>query len=185
MENSVRPDPHDDHSKHHHRMVKSFEANANHKRNFWDKIADLLTTKFGSMAFLILNLTWFSIWITFNSGILGNTPFDPFPFGLLTMIVSLEAIFLAIIVLISQNRASKIMDLREETDLQINKIAEEEITKVMELQVMLLEKQGFDLSKDEDLKEMLKETDISRIERTLERLASKASSEGITSLLKK
>lgn len=171
MENSVRPDPHTDHSKHHHRTVSSFEAKANRHRSTTDKIADVITKRAGSMSFLFLNLLWFGIWITINSGVTGITPFDPFPFGFLTMVVSLEAIFLAIIVLISQNRASKISDLREETDLQINKISEEEITKIIELQVMLLEKQGVDLSQDEDLKEMLKPMDTMRIERSLEKQA--------------
>ena len=95
-------------------------------------------------------------------------PFDPFPFGLLTMIVSLEAIFLAIIVLISQNRAAKIDDLRAETDLQINTITEEEITKVMELQVLLLKKNGIDVSHDPELMQMLEPTDLDRIEKSLE-----------------
>ncbi len=85
------------------------------------------------------------------------------------MIVSLEAIFLAIIVLISQNRASKIDDIREEIGLQMTTIAEEEITKIMKLQVMLLKKQGIDLSDDKELQQMLQPTDKGRIEKKLEK----------------
>ena len=96
-------------------------------------------------------------------------PFDPFPFSLLTTIVSLEAIILAIFVLISQNRTAKVDDLREETHLQINLIAEKEITKVMKMLAILLEKQGVDLSQDPELKKLLKPVSEEEIERRLEK----------------
>ena len=69
---------------------------------------------------------------------------------------TIQAIILAIIVLVSQNRAGKIDDLREEMHLQINLIAEKEITKLIQLQILLLEKNGVDTSKDAELQEMLK-----------------------------
>lgn len=152
------------------RVIKSFEAQANRNRSFSEKIADTLTARLGSMLFLGANAAWFFIWIVINTGLIPSVkPFDPFPFGLLTIIVSLEAIFLAIIVLISQNRAAKIDDLREEFDLQINTIAEEEITKIIELLVLLLKKNGIDVSKDKDLMEMLKPTDTGKIEKSLQK----------------
>ena len=149
-------------------VIKSFEAKANENRSFSEKIADLLTSRLGSMKFLIINIIWFFTWITINAGLVPIIPiFDPFPFGLLTMTVSLEAIFLAIIVLISQNRAAKIDDLRDEIDLQINTIAEEEITKMIELQVLLLKKNGLDVSADPELQQMLEPMDKERIEKSL------------------
>src|SRR5688572_11004757 len=112
-------------------VIKSFKAKADAKRTGAEKFADLLTQKFGSVLFLGLNAMWFAVWMVWNTGLIpGLQAFDPFPFGLLTMTVSLEAIFLAIIVLISQNREAKVNELREEVDLQINMIAEEEITKL-------------------------------------------------------
>lgn len=150
------------------KVLQSFEAKSLAERTLAEKVADFLTSQLGSMRFLFINATWFFTWIAINTGLLPIVPpFDPFPFGLLTMIVSLEAIFLAIIVLISQNRASKIDDLREEVDLQINTIAEEEITKMIELQILLLNKNGIDVSKDEELQEMLKPTDPEKIEKSL------------------
>src|SRR5258706_16450649 len=96
-------------------IFQSFEVKANAKRTFAEKLADTMTARFGSMTFLAINAIWFGSWIVINTGLIPFvTLFDPFPFGLLTMVVSLEAIFLAIIVLISQNRAAKIDDLREE-----------------------------------------------------------------------
>lgn len=139
------------------RVIKSLKAQADARRSPAERFADWLTDYFGTVGFLALNAIWFVIWITLNMGwIPGFEPFDPFPFGLLTMAVSLEAIFLAIIVLISQNRAAKIADLREEIDLQINTMAEEEVTKMIELQLKLLEKNGVIVEEDPDLERMLR-----------------------------
>jgi uncharacterized membrane protein len=152
------------------RILRSLKAKADEKRTLPERIADLLTAKFGSMLFLVLNIIWFAIWIIINVGIIpGIEPFDPFPFGFLTMIVSLEAIALAIIVLISQNRAAKIADLREEMDLQVDIITELEITKLLELVVMLAEKEGIDVSQDRELHSMLRPSDPERIEAALEK----------------
>ena len=68
-----------------------------------NRIADGITTFAGSMMFVYIHVLWFAVWITLNKIL--PTKFDPFPFGLLTMIVSLEAIFLSTFVMISQNRA--------------------------------------------------------------------------------
>ncbi len=154
--------------------IRSFKAKANDKRSLSDKVADLLTASFGTVFFLILNMVFFVAWITWNTGYIpGMTPIDPFPFGLLTMVVSLEAIFLAIVVLISQNREARIAELREEVELYINTYAEDEITKVMYLLTLLLERNGIDVSKDEDLKDMLTDIDSEVIEQELEKQLAK------------
>lgn len=152
------------------RIRQNFEVKSNAGRTFFEKVADYMTSHLGSLTFFIINFVWFTAWVLINTGLIPFvSPFDPFPFGLLTMTVSLEAIFLAIIVLISQNRAAKIDDLREEIELQINTIAEEEITKIMELQVLLLKKNGIDVSKDPELMQMLEPMDTNRIERLLKK----------------
>ena len=71
------------------------------------------------MIFVYIHIAWFTIWVLLNTGRYGIEPFDPFPYGLLTMIVSLEAIFLSTFVLISQNQMSKESENRAELDLQI------------------------------------------------------------------
>ena len=150
-------------------IINSLKAKADRKRSLSEKIADWITGTFGSMGFLIVNVLWFSIWIILNLGIIpGLVAFDPFPFGLLTMIVSLEAIVLAIFVLISQNRAEKVDDLREEVDLQVDMIAEEEVTKLLIMVSVLLEKQGIDVSQDAELQAMLSPTNVEKLERILE-----------------
>lgn len=152
------------------RIIKSIKARADAKRTAAEKVADWLTSRFGSMAFLILNFIWFASWVLINTGnIKSITPFDPFPFSLLTTVVSLEAIFLAIIVLISQNRNSKVDDLREEIHLQVNLIAEKEITKIIKMMAVLLEKQGVDLSQDPEIKKWSRPVSEEDIENRLEK----------------
>jgi uncharacterized membrane protein len=117
-----------------------------------------------------LNAGFFAVWIAWNTGLVpGLSIADPFPFGLLTMVVSLEAIFLAIIVLISQNRENRIAELREEVELYINTYAESEITKLIYMQKLLLEKSGVDLSHDKDLQDMMKNLQSDVIEEELEK----------------
>ena len=150
------------------KIFKSIKATFDSKRTRVERIADWMTSSFGSMTFLLINVFIFLFWILINTGqIKWITPFDPFPFILLTTFVSLEAIILAIFVLISQNRNSKIDDLREETHLQINLISEKEITKLMKMMEILLEKQGVDLSQDPELKKLLKPISEEEIENKL------------------
>ena len=91
------------------------------------RIADWIAWFSGSMAFLILNGLWFLIWIGFNTLPAPEKQFDPFPFGLLTMIVSLEAIFLSCFVLISQNRQAAKDKIRSDIEYEVNIKAELEI----------------------------------------------------------
>jgi uncharacterized membrane protein len=93
---------------------------------------------------------------------------DPYPFNFLTMSVSLEAIVLSIIVLMSQNRETRVNDLRSEIDTRIDIESEEEITKALEILVKIARKQNIDLSKDEKLKKMLKPVDRYYLEKKFE-----------------
>ncbi len=164
-------------SKHHHTArvtAKSFQARKNSSRTRFERAADFTTSHFGTMSFLFCNVLWFVAWITVNLGLVpGLTPFDPYPFELLTTTVSLEAIFLAIIVLISQNRASKIADVREEIDLQMDVISEQELTKLIKLVILLLEKHGIDVSDDAELRDMLKTISVETMSESLEKEINK------------
>jgi uncharacterized membrane protein len=150
-------------------LIKSFKSKADSHRKWSEKVADSLTTNFGSILFLLANMIFFFVWILLNS--LPNiiTPFDPYPFGFLTLVVSLEAIFLAIIVLISQNRAAKITDIREEMDIQIDLITEAEITKMLHLMAAIAEKQGIDIASDKTLQRMLRPINKEYIEKTIKK----------------
>ena len=151
-------------------IIQSLKARQDEKRTWAEKIADTMTDIFGSMGFLAVNIVWFAIWIIINLNLIPGIPaFDPFPFGLLTMVVSLEAIILAIFVLISQNRSSKIAELREEVDLQVDMLSERELTKLMQVVCTIAEKIGVDVKADEELKNMLEPAPMSKIEHALER----------------
>ncbi len=96
------------------------------------RIADWIAWFSGSMPFLMLNGGWFIIWIVLNTFLLGAAAFDPYPFGLLTMIVSLEAIFLSCFVLISQNRQAEKDRVRADIEYEVNIKAELEIAHLHE-----------------------------------------------------
>lgn len=152
------------------KIFRSIKAKADIKRTKMEKIADWMTAKFGSSNFLWFNVIFFGLWILINTGQVKWMPiFDPFPFVLLTTIVSLEAIFLAIFVLISQNHTAKVDDLREETSLQLSLIEQKENIKLLKMLTLLLEKQGIDLSEDPELHKILRPVSEEEIERRLEK----------------
>lgn len=148
-------------------FFKSLEAKSLRSRPLSTQIADKLTTRSGTPAFLFFNALLFLVWITINLGYSREiVPFDPFPFGLLTMIVSLEAIFLSIFVLISQNRQARINTIREEMHLRINLIAEDEITKVLEVLAEIRTKIGIK-KPDAELEKMLEQINTNYIETSI------------------
>lgn len=119
-----------------------------------------------------------------NTGFIYHiAPFDPFPFGLLTMVVSLEAIFLAIFILVSQNRSSYIGTLRDEFHLRVNLIAEEEITKVLELLAEMRKEMGIK-KEDPELQEMLERIDTGYIESSILEQVNRANKSLAEQLLK-
>ncbi|HEX8850232.1 MAG TPA: DUF1003 domain-containing protein [Gemmatimonadaceae bacterium] len=135
-----------------------------------EDVAEKLNDFAASTPFLIFHVIWFLIWIPWNTGLLrglGVHPFDPFPFGLLTMVVSLEAIFLSIFVLLAQKRESAIAELREELSLQVALWTEQEVTKTLQLVTGLYRRLGHPLAEDAELKQMLGPLDVHGIESRL------------------
>src|SRR3990167_9597359 len=148
-------------------FFKSFEAKSLRGRSFLTQIADDLTAICGSTPFLLFHVLFFTGWVTINLDYVPwIVPFDPFPFGLLTMVVSLEAIFLAIFVLVSQNRSAYISTIRDEVHMGINLIAEEEITKILEVLAEIRKELGIK-KPDSQLEKMLERLDTGYIERSI------------------
>ncbi|MBP9750330.1 MAG: DUF1003 domain-containing protein [Candidatus Peribacteraceae bacterium] len=140
------------------------------RRTIQDRFADVITNFSGSTLFLYLHIVWFGVWIGLNTGVLqafGIEAFDPFPFGLLTMIVSLEAIFLSTFVLISQQRLSEIQDDRADLDLQIDLLAEYEMTKVLTIVDAIAHKLGLHEGRDPELAELEIEINPERVLREI------------------
>lgn len=114
------------------RVARNVNTEMVEKFSTLERISDWIAWFSGSMSFLIINGLWFVIWISINTLPLGLPQFDPFPFGLLTMIVSLEAIFLSCFVLISQNRQSEKDHIRSDVEYEVNVQAELEVAHLHE-----------------------------------------------------
>ena len=138
-----------------HTIINTRQTAAD-KRTREERIADVITDFSGRLYFVYFHVIWFGIWILLNSGFFGLKPFDPYPFGLLTMVVSLEAIFLATFVLISQNRLSAEADRRADLDLQIGLLTEYELTRVIKMLDAIQDKMGIENDSDLELLDLEK-----------------------------
>jgi uncharacterized membrane protein len=149
------------------RAIAAVRAQHESARSGFEAAADLLSDHAGSPAFLFAHFIWFAVWLIWNGGVAGIEPFDPYPFGLLTTIVSLEAIVMATLVLVAQKRDARVAELREELMLQVNLRMEEEVTKTLQLVSGLYPRLGQVMAEDEELGLMLQPLDVSGIEREL------------------
>lgn len=150
-------------------IIESFEAKALKKRRWQFKFADSVTSFFGSIPFLSLNIVYIAIMLVINTGNFpGINIFDPFPFVFLATTLTIEALVLMIIVLMSQIRQNQTATLRSELELQIGLITEKELTKLLKLVRLMLRKQGVKVINDVELEEMIGEIDASYIARKLE-----------------
>ena len=138
-----------------------------------DRLADGITRFCGSMTFVVLHVLWYGGWILANVMLPEQSRFDPFPFSFLTLVVSLEAIFLSAFILISQNRQSILSERRAHLDLQIDMLAEQENTKMIELLEKVACKVGVEVRDDEEIQalaEAVKPEHLARqIDQTIKR----------------
>lgn len=133
-----------------------------------DKIADAVTRFTGSMAFVVIHLVVYGLWIVINLGVVPGVPrFDP-TFVILAMEASVEAIFLSTFILITQNRMMTAAAERADLDLQISLLAEHEITRVIHLVREMAKRMGIEAAHDPELSELAKDV---RPERVLETMA--------------
>ena len=144
--------------------IMELEKGAVLKRSRVEQIADKVTAFAGSTPFIMLHIIWFGGWILINSGfILGIVPFDPFPFSFLTLVVSLEAIFLTLLVLMSQNQMTKEADKRSHLDLQINMLNEQETTVNLRMLQKIARHLGMKEDMEDSLKDLCEETDVNHV----------------------
>jgi len=153
----------------HIKAISDLEQQALQRRTGAEKISDFIVSQAGRVWAIILHLAWFALWILWNSGHIPRArPFDPFPYMGLSTIVSLEAIFLSLFILISQNRASRRADERAHLDLQVNLLSEREVTKMLQLLQALCAYHGLPGANDAEVTELLRETEPAIIARELE-----------------
>jgi uncharacterized membrane protein len=154
------------------RTIIHLRTKAARERSLQGRIADVITSFSGRMIFAYVHIVWFGIWILLNTGKFGLHAFDPFPYGLLTMIVSLEAIFLSTFVLISQNRMGEETERRADLDLHIGLLTEHELTRVLQMLDAIQDKLGIVDHENSELADLEMETKPEDVLAEIERLQS-------------
>ena len=147
------------------RSVAEMEIALERSRSLSDRIADLIGGFSGSMAFVALHVVWFLAWFLINTGVIPGVPrFDPYPFILLAMVVSVEGVLLSTFVLMKQNRMQKRIDLRDQLNLQIDLLAEKEVTKSLQLLYAICKHLEIeDVTSDAELEELANSTSVDMI----------------------
>ena len=112
------------------RVSRNVNEEVEAQRTAVERVADAIAAFSGSIPFLVVHGIWFVLWIAWNT--LASPRFDPYPFGLLTMVVSLEAIFLSVFVLLSQNRQAAKDRVRSDVEYDVNVKAEMEVAALHE-----------------------------------------------------
>jgi uncharacterized membrane protein len=149
-------------------LNKGLKSYVEFEEKWIDALAKLLTQFFGTLWFLnlILILTFF--WILINLQVFpGISPFDPYPFDWFMMFIQVFAIVLSVIVLINQNRESKIDEVYQKMDFEINVRSEHEITKILQMIEEIHKKLGI-AKKDVELEQMKENIDITEVKEVVE-----------------
>lgn len=148
--------------------IARLEKKAVLNHSLGERIASDVTRWAGSMLFIVVHVVWFTLWAAANFGwVPGVAPWDPFPFSFLTLVVSLEAIFLSLLVLMTQNRLTRDADKRAQLDLQINMLAEQESTVTLRLLEKICQHLKIDIEVEEE-KYLAEKTDVNALAKTLE-----------------
>jgi uncharacterized membrane protein len=148
--------------------ISRLEQQALSRRSRVECVSDAVVSHAGRLWFLIVHIVWFSGWIVWNTAHSPLLKFDPFPFPALTTAVSLEAIFLSLFILMSQNRSNRRADERSHLDLQINLLAEHEATEMLKLLKAICAHHRLPEAWDPDLEDLLTHTDPATLAKELE-----------------
>ena len=147
-------------------MRRLEEAQAR-RRTTADRVAAGIARFCGSMSFVWIHVAIFAVWIAYNA-LPWFQPFDPYPFTFLTLVVSLEAIFLSTFILISQNYEMRITEARNQLDLQINLLAEQENTKILQVLELIAKKVGAHVDADPQIRALEEATRPESLVRQIE-----------------
>ncbi len=149
--------------------VVALEDEHERGRGFTDRMADAIATFAGTVIFVVVHLVWFGLWALVNLGVISIvSEFDPYPFQLLCMLVSLEGVLLSTFVLIKQNRMSNRADRRSHLDLQVNLLTEKEVTKIIQLLERVSQHLGVPDGIDGETQELGEATAVSELARELD-----------------
>jgi len=161
-----------EHSRHAQAHIDSIvkqEEEALEQRSSSERLADSVGTFAGSLPFVVLHLVLVTAWLLVNSGQIGVRPFDPWPFSLLGVIVAVEAVILSSFILMRQNRMMRRGERRDHLNLQVDLLAEKEITTVLQMVRAICGHMGLQsIMADKDIRELSKNTSIESLSQTLE-----------------
>jgi uncharacterized membrane protein len=146
------------------------EEDALEKRSRSERFADGVGLFAGSLPFVVFHILLLVVWLLVNSGRIDRLrPFDPYPFSLLGLIVAMEAVILSSFILMRQNRMMRRGELREHLNLQVDLLAEREITKVLQMVGAICGHMGLqDIAGDREIRELSQTTSIESLSQTLE-----------------
>jgi uncharacterized membrane protein len=150
--------------------IAKLEEDALHRRSRAERISDSMVRVIGTAGFLIFQLLLVLSWVLVNTGsIHGIKAFDPFPFGVLAMLVTSEGVILTIFVLVSQNRLTRQSERRSHLDLQISLLAEQELTTLLEMQYKICQRLNIDVdSEKHKLDAFTDATDVNKLANELD-----------------
>jgi uncharacterized membrane protein len=150
--------------------VATMERTALESRSRGEWLMDYVVRVGGTPHFALGHVAWFTVWIILNVGVVpGLAPFDPYPYSFLTLVVSLEAIFLSIAILTSENLSMRLADRRANLDLQVNLLAEQESTATLQLVRQIAEHLGIMKPADRKAADLAVETNVQDVLDQLER----------------
>ena len=145
--------------------IAKLEHDALGRRSATERVSDVITKLVGNVGFLAIQIVLIAGWALLNVKVIpGVKPFDPFPFGVLALIVSSESVFLTIFVLISQGRMSRQSEQRSHLDLQVGMLAEQELTTILQMLQKLCQHVGVDTdSSKQEIQSFSKTTDVHKL----------------------
>src|SRR6266576_7296845 len=159
------------------RTIIKLEESAKTNRDRTDRMADIIAKFCGSFMFVWVHLILFGAWVILN--VLPGIPhFDPFPFTFLTLVVSLEAIFLSTFILISQNHETRLSERRNQLDLQVNLLTEQENTKMLKVLERIADKVGANTQDDPSLQVLEQSTRPEKLVEQIEEATEKTEAKG-------
>ena len=149
--------------------IARLEEEALNRRTRTERDSDAIVKFIGSVKFLVLHGILVSVWVILNLNLLPVKPFDPFPFGILALVVASESVFLTICVLISQNRMARQAERRSHLDLQVGMLAEQELTTMLQMLQKLCQHAGVDVkSANLQVQGFSENTDVGKLASELE-----------------
>jgi uncharacterized membrane protein len=150
--------------------IAKLEHDALDRRTPTERVSDVITKLVANLGFLVAQLFLISGWSLVNlHAIPGLKAFDPFPFGILALVVSSESVFLTIFVLISQSRMARQSERRSHLDLQVGMLSEQELTTILQMLQKLCQHMGVNVdSSKQEVQSFSTTTDVCKLASELE-----------------